>query len=442
MAVARAVESPLIRGGLTIIAGIFAGNILGFFRVATTAYLLGTGSLADALAVATGPVDTLNQALISAMVFSFVPLLTEQHGDDRIRLFLYLNRLYLKLFSLLGVVVFAFAPVLVRLFAPGLATDYYPIAVNLLRISAVTPVALGLASLYSALLYTDRRFAPSAFHQAVLNTFIIAGAILLWPTMGVYAFAIGSVAGAFVQLSVVRVAAGAGLRPGLTPGAAIDSRALMTKPWPLLLYAGLLALNITLTRAYATHLGPGTAAAFEYCMRCLGVPLALLVSPVSNSLLPEISRLMAFGRTRDAERLVGRTVILVGIAAVAACVFAVLFREPIIAMLFERGSFTSESTRLVSAVFLGFAPSLVGWALLEILARSLFAMNQASIPVAASSLPLIVNTAFFIVWRGDRPELLGMGASIGLWVGFVTLLTTFRKRRELEEAAAGQAPPR
>ena len=49
--VARAAGSPLVRGGLTIVAGIVTGNILGFFRVALTAYFLGTHSAADSLAV-------------------------------------------------------------------------------------------------------------------------------------------------------------------------------------------------------------------------------------------------------------------------------------------------------------------------------------------------------------------------------------------------------
>src|SRR5512133_2133171 len=88
----RAVESPLVRGGLTIGAGIVTGNIIGFARVAVTAYLLGTHSLADSLAVAVGPVDALNGVLINSMVFAFVPMLTERKGAHRTALFLKLSR--------------------------------------------------------------------------------------------------------------------------------------------------------------------------------------------------------------------------------------------------------------------------------------------------------------------------------------------------------------
>ena len=51
---------------------------------------------------------------------------------------------------------------------------------------------------------------------------------------------------------------------------------MLGKPAFFVVYAAGLALNITFTRAYATHAGPGMAAALDYCMRGVGVPMALL----------------------------------------------------------------------------------------------------------------------------------------------------------------------
>ena len=49
----------------------------------------------------------------------------------------------------------------------------------------------------------------------------------------------------------------------------------------------------------AAHL-PGMAAALEYCMRGVGVPLAILVNPTANSLLPEIARLRSLRQSLPA----------------------------------------------------------------------------------------------------------------------------------------------
>ena len=94
------------------------------------------------------------------------------------------------------------------------------------------------------------------------------------------------------------------------------------KPAFFVVYAAGIGLNITFTRAYATHAGPGMAAALDYCMRGVGVPLALLVNPISNSLLPEIARLRSLFRLRDALRLIDKTIALTALVAVAGCGFA------------------------------------------------------------------------------------------------------------------------
>jgi|GEM_PF-764185 len=427
--VARAAGSPLVRGGLVIVAGIVTGNILGFCRVALTAYLLGTHSAADSLAVAMGPIDTLNGALINTIIFAFVPMLTERDETTRIALFLKVNRLFVRFFACVTGAVLIFAPQLIRILAPGLPADYVPQATTLLRILSISTAGVGIASIHSALLYTDRRFAPSAFQQATLNLFTILAAVALWKVIGIYGFAIGYVTGAWVQLAMVYSAARSGLRYDNAQPSEIHWREILSKPASILLYCGLVALNMTLARAYATNVGPGTAAALEYCMRCIGVPLTFLVSPMSNSLLPEIARLRSLVQLRQAFRLIDRTLVLAGLAAVAACTVGILVREPVIALLFQRGSFTADSTRLVATVFLGFAPGLIGWSLFELTARSLFALDKPSLPLVTAAVPVLCNLAFLLAVSRSEPEFIGLGASIGFFCGFALLFVLARSKR-------------
>jgi len=427
--VARAAGSPLVRGGLTIVAGIVTGNILGFFRVALTAFLLGTHSAADSLAVAIGPIDTVNISLINTIIFAFVPMLTERSGAGRTALFLKVNRLFTRFFFCVTAAVLILAPQLIGILAPGLPADYVGQATTILRIGSLSTVAVGVAAIHSALLYTDRRFAPSAFHQATLNVFTIVGAVSLWKVVGIYGFAIGYVVGAYIQLVMVYSAARSSLSAEPAPECRIPWREIVTKPASILLYSVFLSLNITVTRAYATHVGPGTAAALDYCMRCIGVPLAFLVSPISNSLLPEIARLRSLFRLPEAFRLIDRTLALAGLAAVATCAIGVAVRDPVIALLFERGSFTADSTRLVAAVFLGFAPSLIGGSLFELTARSLFALDRPWLPLAAAALPVLCNLAMLLSMPTPQPEFIGLGASVGLLSAFALLFALARARR-------------
>lgn len=431
----------LVRGGLIVGSGIILGNIIGFVRVAVTAYLLGTKSYADVLAVALGPLDAFNGALIVTMLFAFVPMLTLQPDRERYAFFVAARRLFTMIFGGIALAMAVFAPWLIDVLGPGLPPESATQAADLLRIVSLSTLAAGTAAIHSAWLYTKRRFGPTAFYQAFLNVFTIMGALLLWRVIGIYGFAIGYAAGACAQLLIVYMASREDLRLARAcasdPDRPASWRELLGKPGIFLAYAAMLAINMIVTRAYATHAGTGMAAAFDYCMRCVSVVIAYLVSPASNSLLPEIARLHAAGEDRKAVRLVDRTVGFASIAAIAACIIGILVRHPIISFLFERGSFTARSTELVSGVFLGLAPCLIGYSLLELTARSLFALNRPMLPLIAAALPVTVNVIVSALMRAfaperfAQPEYIGIGASAGLLAGFAVLILSAHWQRRM-----------
>jgi putative peptidoglycan lipid II flippase len=154
------------------------------------------------------------------------------------------------------------------------------------------------------------------------------------------------------------------------------------------------------------------------------------VNPISNSLLPEIARLRSQFRLREAFRLIDRTIAVTALAAVLGCAFAIVFRQPAIKLLFQRGSFTAESTALVSAVFLGLGPALVGWSLIEINSRSLFALDRPWPPAMAALIPVVVNVAVTLGLASSKPQLIGVGATVGLMTGFAVLFGMMHSTRK------------
>jgi putative peptidoglycan lipid II flippase len=251
--------------------------------------------------------------------------------------------------------------------------------------------------------------------------------------MGVNGFAIGYTAGSALQLLLTWWFSRE-LRRERPSNVQVPIAEILLKPGMFMLYAGLIAGNLVVTRIFATHAGPGMAAAFDYCMRCVSVLLAYLVYPVASTLVPEIARLRGTNETSKAYSLIDSAVLLMAVAAVLSCVLGVILRTPIIALLFERGNFTPESTQLVSNVFLGIAPSLIGWALLDLIARCFFAMNRPRLPVIAAFIPITVNLAVTSILRAEgrltSPITLGLGASIGLFVGFAALFAMIHLRRQ------------
>ena len=75
-------------------------------------------------------------------------------------------------------------------------------------------------------------------------------------------------------------------------------------------------------------------------------------------------------------------------------------------------------------------PSLIGWSLIEIASRSLFALDRPWLPVVAAAVPVLVNVALTMYWYSSRPELLGVPASLGLMAGFLLLFLLMHVNRK------------
>ena len=289
------------------------------------------------------------------MLFAFVPMLLLRHGADRAALFARAGRVFTYPFFGTALATALFAPWWIAVLGPGLAAPERAEAVVLLRWLAPSTLFAAGASTFAALLYTERRFVVPGIYQTCLNVATIAGALVLRKSMGVYGFAIGYTTGSALQLALTWFFTRS-LRSAPRSNLHVPLAEFLLKPGLFLLYAGLIASNVVVTRIFATHAGPGMAAAFDYCMRCMSVVLAYLVYPVASTLVPEIARLRGTDETSRAYSLIDKGVLLMAVAAVASCALGILLRTPVIALLFQRGNFTPESTRLVSGGLSGLRP--------------------------------------------------------------------------------------
>ena len=422
-----------MRGGIIVAAGVLAGNFTGFFRVAIAAYLLGTHARADALATALGPLDALNLVIVNTLLFAFVPMLMQRDAGERMALFVRGQRVYAALLTVLSGAIVVLAPEIAVILGPGLGAERTAESVILIRLMAPSLLFAGIGAVYAALLYTERRFIPFAFYQLIQNTLVIVTALVLWKELGVYGFAAGYSAGAFIQMGITWYAS-RGLRRCAAGQSPATLRELLTGPAMFLIYAGLVAANIVATRSFSTHAGAGMAAAFDYANRLVSVLNAWLVYPLASTLLPEISALRGASDTRRATALIDRTVFNTAIIALVIGTLIVTLRVPVVTFLFQRGSFTAESTHLVSNVFLGYSVAVIGWTLLDLIARCFFALNRPVLPVIAACIPVSLNVLLAKYWglgpRPGNPAMTGVSAAAGFLAGFFFLFVMIHVFRE------------
>ncbi len=406
----RISERKVLQGGLVVGAGLLAGQALGFVRQAAIAYLLGTGSQADAIAVAFAPVDLWWAVLSTTLIFGLGPMLAARQPAP----FQDLQRQVIRIALASTAVFLLFAPWIVAALAPGLPAETAALATRLLRITALAIPAVAWSCLLTTLLYSERRFAFPAFHQGTINLCTIVTAVALEAhNHSATGFAVGYAAGAWIQLAAAHWIARRSVlaRPYAT--AAIDWSKLLAGPAPVLCYATLIGLNPIVTRALASTHGPGATAAFDYCLKLVGVPLALLVIPLSSSLLTEIARFRLVQDRRAALGDITRAAVLTALGAAVIVSLMMSLSPWVVALLFERGRFSAASTSTVTSILSGFFPILIAWSVVDVISRSLFALGRPRAPIAAAALALVINLAFSTLAPRLSIHWIGAGAILG-----------------------------
>jgi putative peptidoglycan lipid II flippase len=394
------VDRRIARAAGVVMFGFLVANLTGLVRQVMVLAAFGTSAELDAF-VAAVRFPTLLFSLLAggALASAFVPAFTGMlSADDRPgawRLASSVGNLVFLGLTGFAAIGFAFAPWLVpHVIAPGFADPaQISLTVNLLRILLLAPVLFGVSGLVMGVLNAHQHFLLPSLAPAMGNVGTIAGVVFLVPKYGSYGLAWGFVLGALLHLAIQL--------PGLrrrraryhpTLGLRDPSvRQVFRLMAPRLLSVGIVEINFLVNAIIASALPTGSLTALTNAFAIMLMPQALIAQSTAIAALPTFSAQAARGALGELRLTLARTLRGVLFLAMPATLGLMLLRTPIVAMLFERGAFTAESTELVSWALLWYAVGLPAHAMLEVIVRAFFALKDTLRPVLVSLVAMGVN---------------------------------------------------
>lgn len=114
-----------------------------------------------------------------------------------------------------------------------------------------------------------------------------------------------------------------------------------------------------------------------------------------------------------------------------------MLRHPVVALMYQRGAFTRESTDMVAWALLWYAAGLVGHCIVEIASRAFFALHDTRTPVTVTSIAMLLNVAFSLLfWNGfsqlGLPPHGGLALANSLATGLEAIVLLMLMRRKLQ----------
>lgn len=410
-------------GGFTL-----ASRLTGFVRDALIAGILGVSGLTDAFFVAFKLPNFFRRFFAEgAFNAAFIPLFSGilvSSGTTAARL--YGEKIFaLLLFTLTGFVLLFenFMPWAVYLFAPGFGAtpERFDLAVTLSRITFPYILFISLASLLGGILNSMGKFAAPAGTPIILNLTMIAALLM---TLGEFVSPGQGLAWAVFIAGVLQLGwlwischyQGMGIRPTL-PNLSPQAKSLIKLGIPGAISAGVIQVNLFMDMIFASWLPTGSVSYLFYADRLNQLPLGVIGISVSTALLPALSKQIKAGAHAQAHHTQNRALEFALAITLPAAVGLIILGGPLVALLFERGAFTSEDATATGYTLSAFAAGLPAYVLVKILSTQFFARQDTKTPMKVAMAAVALNFILNCLLIGPL-EYVGLALSTALAAWF------------------------
>jgi putative peptidoglycan lipid II flippase len=416
----------------------FISRILGFVRDMIVAQVFGVTAAVDAFNVAF-KIPNFMRNLFAEGSFSqaFVPVLSnyrQTREKEEVRIFIsYIAGalgLILLLITFLGVLG---APLLIKLFGPGLDPYRFQLASEMLRVTFPYLMLISLTAFSSAILNSYGVFSVPSLTPALLNVCLIIAALgfAQYFKVPIEVQAWGVLIAGFVQFFFqlpFLYHIGFLTRPRLNWKDAGVQRVLKLMI-PSLFGASVAQVSLLLNTIFASFLKVGSVTWLYYSERLAYFPLGVFGVALLTVVLPSLARQHSsnskegFASTLDWGI---RCNLLIGIPAALTML---ILAGPLVATLFAYKKFTVFDVLMTRESVIAYSVGLQSFMLAKVLSAAFYAQQDMRTPVRIAVITVcasIVLNAILIFPLAHAG--LALATSLGSWISTILLTLVLYKK--------------
>jgi putative peptidoglycan lipid II flippase len=405
----RANQKLTVGWAAALLSGMsMLGMLLSLFRERLLNANFGVASLdLDAYRAAFKVPDFMFIVLVSgALSVTFIPVLTERLGHGNRKSAWELSSSLLNFLASVtlaaSVFIMIFAgPIVKYLLAPGMDVEGQELATVMMRIIAINPFLFSISAVFTSIQQAVGRFFFFALAPATYSLGIIAGIILLAPSLGIIGVAYGVVIGSILQL-IITIIGMSGLGFEYSNGINwrnLGFRRVLTLLPQRSVDQGIDYFNNLVEISLASRLRQGMINAWEVAFTLHWVPINLIGVAISTAAFPQMTERINQGRPDLFKKefiTLLRVVIWLALPTVIVAYFG---RGYIVRLLVAEGNITIANLLglLVMAMFFR--------AIFHLVSRSFYAQQDTLTPLKVSIAAIALNVTlaiyFVMPWGAD-----------------------------------------
>ena len=446
----------MLRSSSVMAVGTITSRVTGLLKNSALLAAVGAGVLADTYSVANTLPTIVYILLVGGAINAvFIPQLVRHMKADDDEGIAYAQRLFSAVIGVLAVVTVVavvLAPFLVRLYSSDWTPQDLEVATTFARLLLPQIFFYGVFALVSQVLNTRGKFGAPMFAPVLNNVVTIASAFAFIAVAGTGSttdsvtdselaiLGVGTTLGAVAQTAAlwpslrrcgVRLKVRFDLR-----GAGLGTAWRLAR-WAMILVLvnqlGLLVVSRLATGVNATSNADAGIAIYQMAFVIFMLPQSVITISLVTALLPSLSQRAAEGRLDVVRERIGWTLRTSGSLMVPATAALIVLGVPIGVLLFNYGSMTLESSRLLGLTVSMFAIGLPAFSAYYVLMRGFYALEDTRTPTLNAMIQVgtnIVLAVAAVTWLPADRAIPGLGLAYALsyWVGVVTLAGQLRRR--------------
>lgn len=388
----RQIFSAAIKVGLmTVLVKVIAVG-----KELVVAWNFGTGDDLEAFFIAwlvpSSIVVILAESFNATMIPAYIQVREQENSEVAQRLLSGVTICSLGLLLFTTILMVIFAPLYLPSIARGFNSQKLHLTFQLL--CTISPVVMlsGIIIIWSAILNAGERFILAAI-SPLITPLITLIFLLLYKNWGVFALTAGLVWGAILEAIVLGTAL---KRQGISifpKWYKFDShlRQVTSQYVPITAGAFLMYGTTIVDQSMAAMLSPGSVAALNYGSKLITLPMSLTATALSVAVVPYFSKMVALKDWTEVSNTLNRYLKIILAFTMPLTLGLILFSQPLVKLLLQRGEFTADDTYVVAQVQACYALQIPFYVAGILIVRAISSLRLNHILMWASGFNLIIN---------------------------------------------------
>ena len=370
-------------------------KMLSFFRELMLAYFYGANVISDSYIVSTTIPLTIFTFFSTTIISCYIPIYTRIKHENGIKKANEFNSnlilLLIIICSFVVLFVLFFTEFIINLFASGFDFQTKIITINFTRITILSLYPNIILSILKANLNANKKFIIPSVAPIIMNLMLILTIILSIGDINFlpagYFFSI------LIQISIYIPYLIKNRRNFKINKDFLNSniKEFIYLAIPILIGVLVNDLNVIIDKNIASNIMVGGVSIINYSLRISTLIQGLFITTLITLFLPLISEIIAKNDNYKLNVQVNKTLEYSSFILIPASIGILFFSNDLVQIIYQRGSFTVETTEIVSSVLTYYSIGVFFAGMIPVMTRIFYAFKRTKIVMYNSFIIVMIN---------------------------------------------------